>query len=368
MSKKIAIAYDWMDKWGGVERILLTLHDMFPEAVFYTSYVDRDKAPWTKSLQTRASFIQSLPVIRSSRMLSFLLYPYAFESFNFNDFDLVISVTSSFAKGVITKPGTKHICYLLTPTRYLWGMSDDYMKKLPSLVSQPLLKYSRQWDYIASRRPDKIISISRTVAKRCKKYYQLESDVLYPPFDLSYWDSIKQKRLHINTRNNEKYYLVVSRLEPYKKIDLVVQAFNTLPNERLIVVGKGSLKKELVSQAKSNITFVENISDDELAGLYDHAEALIMPQEEDFGYVALEAQFFGCPVIAYNHGGTSETVIHEKSGLFFEEQTVTSLHNALERFHTISYNLKDYLAKRSNEYFSTFSRDRFELKFRSLLQ
>lgn len=172
--RKIAIVYDWIDKWGGVERVLLTLHKIFPEAVFYTSYFDPENAGWAKDLKIKTSFIQSLPgFIKNSRIASLPFYPFAFESFNFNEYDLVISVTSSFAKSIITQPKTKHICYLLTPTRFLWSHQKDYFKK--NIINNYYLKKLKDWDFVTTRRPDKIISISQTVAKRCLKYYHRQT-------------------------------------------------------------------------------------------------------------------------------------------------------------------------------------------------
>ncbi len=226
MLRKIAIVYDWIDKWGGVERVLLTLHEMFPQAVFYSSYYSPQKAGWAKDLKIKTSFIQKFPrFVRENRTVSFPFYPYAFESFNFNNYDLVISVTSSFAKSVITKPRTFHICYLLTPTRYLWMNEDLYIKNnFTRSVLSGYFQKLKEWDYVAAQRPDKIISISKTVADRCRKFYKRESEVIYPPFDIQYWEKIKYEILNskseINSNFkiiNKKYFLVVSRLEPYKK-------------------------------------------------------------------------------------------------------------------------------------------------------
>ena len=193
--KRIAIVYDWIDKWGGVERVLLTLHKMFPEAVFYTSYFDSVKAGWAKDLKIKTSFIQKLPdFIKKSRIASLPFYPFAFESFNFNEFDLVISVTSSFAKSIITQPKTKHVCYLLTPTRFLWSHKKDYLNnRLVSYLVHGYLEKTKKWDYVAAQRPDKIISISQAVADRCLKYYKRRSEVIYPPFNIDYWREIKSK-------------------------------------------------------------------------------------------------------------------------------------------------------------------------------
>jgi len=395
--KRIAIVYDWLDKWGGVERVLLTLHEMFPEAHWYTSYFDRKQAPWAKKItgsfahaqddKIKTSFIQKLPgFIKKNRILSLPFYPYAFESFDLRDYDLVISVTSSFAKGIITKPGTKHICYLLTPTRWLWGMSQEYfnyelritnrnssdisfIQKIKNTLAEPWFKSLREWDYVAAQRPDKIISISNAVSKRCSKYYRRESEVIYPPFDREYWQGLKSEirnpkyetNSKLKIRNSKEYYLVVSRLEPYKRVDLAVEFFNTR-KDQLVIVGKGSQKSKLQKLAGKNIQFLENLTDLELASLYTHAQALIMPQEEDFGYAALEAQFFGCPVIAYSKGGACETVEDGVTGVFFHKQEKADLHHAFERFHTLAYNLKSNLTK-EGDIFDKFSKERFKKLF-----
>ena len=366
-TKKIAIVYDWIDKWGGVERILLTLHKMLPNAIFYTSYFDQETASWAKDLNIKTSFLQKFPsFIKKSRILSFPFYPFIFESFNFSNYDLVISVTSSFAKSIITKPGTRHLCYLLTPTRYFWSHQDDYLRnKLINYLVGGYLDYIKKWDYVTAQRPDKIISISETVRNRCLKYYKRDSEVVYPGFDLDYWQKIKLKI------NNEKlkvqlkiknYYLIVSRLEQYKRVDLAIKVFNKL-NKHLIIVGAGSQKDKLKQIASDNITFQSKLSDFELGNLYSNAQALIMPQEEDFGYVSLEAQFFGCPVIAYKKGGATETVIDGKTGIFFNRQKEMSLRRAIERFNRIEYNLKESILKLGLKNIERFSRVGFGKEF-----
>jgi len=376
-NKKIAIVYDWIDKWGGVERVLLTLGEMFPKATFYTSYFDKNKAFWAKNLKINTSFIQNLPkFIKGSRVISLPLYPIAFESFNFNQYDVVISVTSSFAKAVITKPNTRHICYLLTPTRYIWLYSEQYMiTPINRFIGVPYIKYLKKWDLVASQRPDKIISISKTVKVRCQKYYKRDSEVIYPPFDTEYWNEIKLRisndKLPINfipikSGSNFKFFLVVSRLEPYKKIDLIVQSFNQLGMD-LVIVGEGSLKYKLKTMASKNISFLSGLSDEELGFLYSKAEALIMPQEEDFGYVSLEAQFFGCPVIAYKKGGATETVIEGKTGIFFNKQNKESLLQALERYRVISYNLRTSMGKFAIKNIERFDKVRFIKQFKTSL-
>ncbi|CAN5169002.1 glycosyltransferase family 4 protein [soil metagenome] len=372
--KKIAIVYDWIDSWGGVERVLLDLYQLFPHADFYTSYVDLDKAPWAKNLTIYPSFIQKLPnFIKKNRILSLPLYSYAFESFNLSQYDIVISISSAFAKGVITKPHTRHICYLLTPPRYLWGQSDDYetksdlswSAKFKKMLKQLLVRRLRALDFIAAQRPDEIVSISNTVAARCRKYYQRASDVLFPPFDIDYWSKLKNEVSAFDLPKQDKYYLVVSRLEPYKKVDLVISTFNR-NKKRLVIIGRGTQKDKLTKMANKNIAFIENVTDKQLALWYYHAEALIMPQEEDFGYVALEAQLMGCPVVAYGVGGAVETVKENISGMFFASQSEKALEEALERLKVSAYNVRHTLHS-INSFLETFSKAQFLNKMQSYI-
>jgi glycosyltransferase involved in cell wall biosynthesis len=368
--KKIAIVYDWIDKWGGVERVLLDLYKTFPDAIFYTSYYDKEKAGWAKDLEIRTSFIQKLPnFIKKNRILSFIFYPFVFESFDFGEFDLVISVTSSFAKSIITRPGTKHICYLLTPTRYLWSHKNQYIGKSYGLWVRSYVEFMKKWDFVVAQRPDKIISISETVRERCLKYYKRESEVVYPGFDIEYWKKIKLRikneklRMKLKIQN---YFLIVARLETYKKVDLVIRLFNRL-NYSLVIVGEGSQELKLKKIARNNISFLKKLSDVELGLYYSNAKALIMPQEEDFGYVSLEAQAFDCPVIAFNKGGAKETIVDGKSGIFFLEQTEEALLSAIERFEKIEYNLKDRMVERGKKNVERFGRILFVNNFKKYI-
>ncbi|MBI2051667.1 glycosyltransferase [Candidatus Roizmanbacteria bacterium] len=371
---RIAVVYDWFDKWGGVERVLLTIAEMFPHAEFYTSYFDKKEASWGKNLDITTSFMQKLPsFIKKRRVLSLSFYPYAFEAFDFSDYALVLSISSSFAKAVITKPETLHLSYLLTPTRYFWIDPDTYLNTLLKKLGYALLPKLRKWDYIAAQRPDYMIAISKTVAARCRKYYDREAEMIYPPFNLDYWQKVKfeirNSKFGTNSKFtvlNSKFYLVVARLEPYKKVGLVVEVFNRL-GESLVIVGKGSEIATLKRTAKNNVTFFSDLSDEDLAGLYQNAQALIMPQEEEFGYVSLEAQYFGCPVIAYEQGGAGETVIDGKTGIFFEKQASDALSWALERFRRISYNLRVNTKRYGPESAKKFAKERFISDFNSFI-
>ena len=349
--KKIAIVYDWMDKWGGVERMLLILHELFPHAVFYTSFVDYDTAIWAQSLNPRTSYMQRLPrFILRNRVLSLPFFTYAFESFNLREYDVVISVSSSFAKGVVTDHHTKHISIILTPPRFLWQGEENYKKG--GMVGWVLKRRLREWDVVAAERPDTLLAISKTVANRCKKYYKRDSLVVYPPFDSNYWDTVKSKLLNtgvskelVSDLSGSRFGLVVSRLERYKRIDIAVDAFRdgalSKHYDKLVIVGKGTEEKRLKIRAGSSklICFYQSITDTDLAWLYHSASAHIMPQEEDFGYTSIEAQFFHCPVVAFSRGGASETVIDGKTGILFDMQTPSSLIEALARLASMKYNL-----------------------------
>ncbi|MDP2637883.1 MAG: glycosyltransferase, partial [Candidatus Levybacteria bacterium] len=358
-----ALVYDRLNKWGGAERVLLALHKLFPDAPLYTSVYDPKKAPWAKVFNVKTSFLQNFPFSTRHELYAPLM-PLAFEGFSanggFDEFDLVISVTSEAAKGIITKPTTKHICYCLTPTRYLWNGYDEYFKNpLLKLISKPVVWYLRFWDKIAVNRPDKFIAISEEVQSRISKYYDRESSVVCPPVDGIKYEvlNIKEKRsLDENAKYsilNTPYFLIVSRLVPYKKIDLAIEAFNKLKLP-LKIVGIGSEMEKLKAMAKSNIEFLGNLTDKELVRYYSGCRALIFPGIEDFGLTILEAQSFGKPVIAFRGGGALETVVEGRTGLFFSEQTVESLSKAVKRFNNLVIDAKDCVAQAKKFSFEKF--------------
>lgn len=355
MYMKVALVYDRVNSWGGAERVLLALNKIFPEAPLYTSAYNERTAPWSKVFPSVIpSFLQNIPLAKSRHDLFPYLMPLAFESFDFSSYDLVISVTSEAAKGIITKPGTKHICYCLTPTRYLWSGYEEYFKNSTRRhLVDPIVRYLRAWDKQAAQRPDVMVGISKEVVGRIKKYYGRDAKLIYPPVEYSALRSTEKSQ-------DGPYYLVVSRLVPYKKVDLVVQLFNQM-NRQLVVVGSGSDNKKLRNMAGPNIKFAGHITDAELWKYYAGCKALIFPQKEDFGITAVEAQLAGKPVIAYKKGGASETVINGKTGILFDEQTTGSLANAIQRLERMKFNPIDCVenAKR-------FSFERFKEKFAKL--
>lgn len=344
---RVALVYDRINKWGGAERVLLALHELFPEAPLYTAVYHSEKAPWAKVFpKVIPSFLNKIVPFQDKHEYLAPLMPIAFESFDFDGYDLVISVTSEAAKGIITKPSTLHICYCLTPTRYLWSMYDFYFKNsIFKVLTKPAISYLRKWDKIASQRPDAIIAISSSVHNKIKKYYGRESKVIYPPVDINKFQITNSK---LQT-NKEGYFLFVSRLIPYKRADIAIAAFNEL-GYPLMIVGIGSKMNKLQKMANKNIKFLGKVSDEELARLYDNAKALVFPGEEDFGIVMAEAQASGTPVIAYRAGGALDIIKDKETGLFFEKQGVEDLKKAIKFFAKLKFNNKEL--RKSAERFS----------------
>jgi glycosyltransferase involved in cell wall biosynthesis len=366
---KTALVYDRVNKWGGAERVLLALHELFPDASLYTSVYDRKNAAWADKLNIKTSFLQNIPYAKSHHELIPFLMPIAFEQFNFDEYDLVISITSEAAKGIITKPHTLHICYCLTPTRYLWSGYDEYFKNpLFKYVSSPIVSYLKSWDKIAASHPDIFISISNEVKKRIKKYYELDSEVIYPPVLL---EENKQDFLPCHSREGgnpapsrhlSPYFLVVSRLVPYKKIELAIQACNAL-SFPLKIIGTGKEESNLKKIAGPTIKFLDNVTDKELTRVYKNCQALIFPGIEDFGLTIIEAQKYGKPVIAYKAGGALETIKEGKTGLFFDHQNKDSLINALQKFGKYRFSDQDCKDQAAN-----FNFKNFKNKFLSLVE
>lgn len=317
---KIAFVYDRVNKWGGAEKVLLALHEIWPDAPLFTSVYNNVTAKWAEVFDVRTSFIQKLPIPKNAHDKYPFIMGMAFESFNFDEYDVVISVTSEFAKAIITKPKTLHLCYCLNPTGYLWSGYDQYFSgksKLLHLLAAPLIKYLRWYDKIVCHRPDKYVAISNAVSSRIAKYYGLSSGVIYPPVE-------SREPAKPTSTNDKEYYLVVARLVPNKRIDLAIEAFNLL-GKKLKIVGVGNQENCLKEMSKSNIEFLGNLTDGELSHYYKGCIALIVPAEEDFGIVAVEAQSFGKPVIAYGKGGALETVVEGKTGWYFRQPNGRSL-------------------------------------------
>lgn len=354
---KVALVYDRVNKFGGAERILLTLHEIFPEAPLYTSVYDHIRAPWAKEFQVYTSFIQKFPLPKNAHEYYPFFMGLAFESFCFDEFDLVISITHEFAKAIITKPQTLHLCYCLNPVGYLWDNNGDYFSQSSwwfRNATKPVVKYLRWYDRIIAQRPDIYLAISKTVQARIKKHYKRECQVIYPPVDITANPDLVSK-----VQNKGDYYLIVSRLVSQKRLDIAIEAFNQL-GLPLKVIGVGRMFGSLKAISKSNIEFLGYLTDEQVAQYYKSCRAVVIPGEEDFNLVAVEAQSFGKPVIAYGKGGVTETVIEGKTGCFFREKNANSLIEAINNFNK---QLRSFKAEDCYENARRFSKERFKREF-----
>lgn len=359
---KVALVYDRVNKWGGAERVLGALHRLFPKAPLYTSVYRKRFSPWASSFSVRTSFLQTVPYASSNHEYLPLLMPIAFETFTFDEYDLVISVTSEAAKGIVTKPKTYHICYCLTPTRYLWSGYDEYFSsKAKKLLAKPAVSYLRTWDLVASQRPDAYLAISKEVQQRIKTYYKRESSVVYPPILFTTNEREIAKDLLKQKKQTQDYFLVVSRLVLYKRIDLAVKACSLL-NFPLVVIGSGKEESYLQSIAGKTVRFLRNLTDRELIEYYKGCTALLFPGREDFGLSMAEAQYFGKPVIAYSEGGAKEIVKPGVTGHFFYQQSVSALIEAIQSFDKNRYSPNE-CAKQG----SLFSQDIFTKKLMEIV-
>ncbi len=329
---KVALIHDHLAQDGGAEKVLKILADMFPTAPIYTLLYEKKNADkYFKNRHIETSVIQKLPGGVKHYQWYMPFMPMAVEFFDLREYDLVISDTSSFAKGVITPPDTLHICYCHTPTRYLWDYThqyinelryNKYLKKIISLV----LNYVRMWDKQAADRVDKYIANSKIVQARIKKYYRRDSTVIYPP--------VETEKFYISGKLGE-YFLIGGRLAPYKRVDIVIEAFKKL-GLKLKIFGDGVDMKRLkkIAGKSKNIEFVGRVDDKIKGELYSQCQAFINPQEEDFGITVVEAMASGRPIIAFRKGGALETVIEGKTGIFFDKQTPEAIVEAVKNFNS----------------------------------
>lgn len=332
---KIALVHDDFVQAGGAESLFATIAFLYPNVPIYTSIVDWSKLPSAISQdRIKTSFIQKFFIFKKEYKLLLPLYPFAFESFNFDDFDVVISSTTRFAKAILTKPKTIHICYINSSPRFLWKkkVRQEYLPKPAALLLAPYFSWLRRWDKVAASRVDHYIANSLHVARQVKKIYGRDAQVVYPFVDL---DFFKPAKVHNWQLKSQNYYLTVSRLVKWKKVDIAIKACCDL-GKNLIIVGVGPdrarLKQLTVNSSQftdSSIEFLGRVTKDKLRELYQNAQALIVTQEEDFGLAAVEAQACGIPVLAYKRGGLVEVVNEQETGLFFSSQTDKSLEDAI---------------------------------------
>ncbi|UTD02579.1 glycosyltransferase [Treponema socranskii subsp. buccale] len=361
---KVAIVHDWLVTYGGAESFVELLLKIYPDADIFTLVYDKRKIGnhfLNNTIFT--SPLQKLPFATKlyTKLLKFM--PKAFESFDFSNYDLVICSSSSCAKGVITPPDVPHIAYVHTPMRYAWDLFFDYRKRSGRITRFFMDKWMseiRAWDYISSQRIDKIIANSKYISRRIKKFWNLDAEVIYSPVNLKRFTPIKNPSLD--------YYVAFSRLVPYKRIDIALDACKAL-GKNLVVIGSGSEEKRLKKRAAGakNITFTGRISDEKLCAYLQNCKALIFCAEEDFGLVPLEAQACGRPVIAYGKGGACETVEDGETGVFFSEQTASSAQAAIERFEALDKK-GAFKSETIAQHAASFSEERFIREFKAAVE
>ncbi len=355
---KVALVHDWLVSVGGAEKVLYDFHLLFPDAPIYTLVYNEKGAPkWTKNLDIRTTRLQKLPFANRLYKNLLTLMPKAWEELDLTEYDLIISSSSSFAKSVITRNDAIHICYCHSPIRYVWDQYYEYMNGsnfLKRFVFKHAVEKLRVLDYIGAQRVDYYVANSHNIAKRIKKFYNRDADVIYPGCPINDFP-LKE--------TEGDYYLTVSRLVYYKRIDLAVKACTKL-KKKLVIVGKGGEDKNLRSIAGDTIVFKGFCSDEELKDLYINAKAFLFPGNEDFGITPVEAQSAGLPVLAYGKGGALETVLDGKTGLFFNEQTPESLEECILRFEEEGI---EYNKHKIREHSLSFSEERFLNEFKEYI-
>ena len=362
---KIVIVHDFLTYFGGAEQVLRSLHTLYPKAPIYTLLYNEDRMKqYFPNAKIRTSFLNKLPqFLKKRKKYLFPLMPTAAETFDLRDFDIVISSSSSFAKGIITKPKTTHICYCHTPTRFLWDWHLNYLKEnkirgIKKILILPILHYMRMWDKSASERVDYFIANSKNTARRIKKFYGANSEVIYPPCDMGESKSSNKKK-----NRTGDYFLIVSRLSPYKKIDIAVEAFNKL-DLPLVIIGDGQDRKRLENMAEKNIKFLGFQNKEKLAEYYQDCQAFIFPGEDDFGITAIEAMSYGKPVLAFRKGGLLETMIEGETGEFFDDAIPEILADGVRR---LKNNYAKYNSEKIKNQANKFSRENFEEKIKQFV-
>jgi len=356
---KIALVHDYLVQYGGAERVLECFAEIFPYAPIYTIVYDQELMHGTfADRRMHTSFLQKIPFAKTRHRLFPPLMPAAIEQFDFSAYDVVLSDSSSYAKGIITGPDTLHVCYMHTPMRYAWDDCQKYTQDFyfPNFIKRLVpfaMNYIRLWDRVSADRPDLLIANAKFIAKRIRKYYQRESVVINPP--------IAVNDFFINSKP-EDYFLIVSRLMRYKRHDIVIEAFNKL-GLPLKIIGRGPEFKRLKKLAGPTIEFLGRVDDKDLPEYYAKCKAFVFPQEEDFGIVAIEAMASGRPLIAFRGGDIVEHMEEGKTGIFFEKQDADSVIAAVEKFKDMTFD-PEYIRSKS----LPFDREIFKQKIRGFVE
>lgn len=352
---KKALVHDWYYVNGGAEKVVHSINNIWDDFLHFSLVDflnDKDRSFILNGKGVTTSFIQKLPTAKANHRKFLQLFPYAIEQFDLRDFDLVLSSSASIAKGVLTNQNQLHICYCHSPVRYAWDLYQDYLeelnlnKGLKSFYAKYVLHKIRNWDVSTVNRVDYFIANSKYIAKRIQKIYNREAVVIYPPVDI--------EAFSLET-NKEDYYFTASRMVPYKKTELIVKAFNEMPEKRLVVSGDGPEYDKVKGMAGPNIELLGYTEQKVLKCYMQKAKAFIFAAEEDFGIIPVEAQACGTPVIAYNKGGVKETVINGKTGLFFDKQEPDYIIDTIKRFELLDFNYSEI-----RESVLKFSKERFE--------
>lgn len=354
---KTAIVHEWLVNYAGSEKVVESFTNIWQDADVFTLVDflnDEERRIILKGKKAKTSFIQNLPYAKKRHRKYLPLFPKAIESFDLSKYDLIISSSHSVAKGVRTNKNQLHICYCHSPMRYAWDEADYYLKEanlnsgIKGLVAQSILKYLRKWDLKSADNVDYFIANSNHIAKKIKRIYNRHADVIYPPVDVEKFSLATEK---------EDFYLTASRLVPYKRIDLIIEAFARMPDKKLIVIGSGPEKERLKAKAASNISLIGYQEFDSLKSYMQKAKAFVFAAEEDFGIIVVEAMACGTPVIAGNFGGTTESVVDKKTGVLFPNQTVDSIVEAVKNFDVIAKSINNSEIRIHSE---KFSREIFE--------
>ncbi|WP_336788241.1 glycosyltransferase [Paenibacillus sp. MMO-177] len=359
MNYRIAIVHDYLNQMGGAERVVGVMHKLFPDAPIYTTIVDREKLlPELKDAHIVTTWMQHIPNILRDFKLYFWLYPLAVRSMKLKNYDIIISSSSAYAKGIRKPDHAVHLCYCHSPMRFAWNfegyIENVRVSRLRKLAAKCLTYPLRVWDKTNSKHVDRLVANSSIVKDRISKFYGLESTVIFPPVEI--------ERFSIGTGKQEDYFLIVSRLVSYKKIDIAVEACSRL-GLKLVVIGDGDDRQRLEAMAGPTVQFLGRRSDEEVVHYMQKCRALLFPGLEDFGITPLEANACGRPVIAFQAGGALDTIKPGLNGMFFNNQTAGSLMVALQNFNGIKWD-----SQRIREYAETFNESYFIERILSSLQ
>lgn len=362
---KVAIVQEWLVTIGGSDKVVKAMLDVFPDADIYTLVAKRDICdelgiPWEK---VHTSFIQKMPLGTKRHRAYLPLFPFAVEQFDLRGYDVIISSSHCVAKGVLTKADQLHVCYCHSPVRYCWDMYNEYLeeshleKGLKGWLVRLMLHHIRQFDAMARNRPDWYVSNSDYVGQRIRKTYRREATTIYPNIDISGFELCEEKR---------GYYLASSRLVAYKKIDIIIEAFNRMPDKKLVVIGGGPNLEAYRRMAGKNVEVMGYQPFEVLKERMQHAKAFVFAADEDFGMIPIEAQSCGTPVIAYGHGGSLETVNGGKTGTFFYEQTPDAIVEAVRSFEAGGE--KRFNPKDCRDWSERFSEERFKREIKDFVE